>query len=177
MDEANGPPDTAGKDRRLRDAVRRGYAPPSPGRSRNMAAVKRANTKPEVELRQALHRAGFRFRKDYPIRADSVLVRPDIAFTRRRVAVFVDGCFWHGCPAHGQIPATNTSFWAAKLAANVDRDRRQDQLLAAAGWHVVRVWEHATVEDGLSAVESACGLTESPAGATASRSPVVRHKP
>lgn len=177
MDNTDGPQAAAGTDRRSRDAVRRGYAPPSPVRSRNMAAVKRANTKPEVALRQALHRAGFRFRKDYPIRADSVLVRPDIAFTRRRVAVFVDGCFWHKCPAHGQIPATNTSFWAAKLAANVDRDRRQDQLLAAAGWRVVRIWEHATVEDGVLAVASAFRTTESPLDTTASQSPAVRYRP
>src|SRR4051812_20888098 len=70
----------------------------SPGRSRNMAAIRRKDTKPEVALRSAFHRAGYRFRKDYAIRVDGKVVRPDIAFTRRKLAVFVDGCFWHCCP-------------------------------------------------------------------------------
>lgn len=155
MDGLERPLDDVRSRRRLQDAARRGYAPPSPVRSRNMSAVKRSNTRPEIVLRKALHREGFRFRKDYPIRVEGRLARPDIAFTRRRIAVFVDGCFWHGCRAHGQIPATNTAFWTDKLANNVARDRRQDTLLAAAGWRVIRVWEHDNVEDGMAAVRSA----------------------
>jgi len=75
-----------------------------------MAAIRRTDTKPEFALRSALHRRGYRFRKDYAIRAECQLVRPDLAFTRRRVAVFVDGCFWHCCPEHGRQPTSNTSY-------------------------------------------------------------------
>jgi DNA mismatch endonuclease, patch repair protein len=128
---------------------------PSAARSRNMAAVKWTNTAPEIQLRRALHAAGLRYRINYPIRLDGRLLRPDIAFTRSRVAVFVDGCFWHCCPRHGQIPGTNTGFWTAKLEANAERDRRQNQLLTNAGWQVVRLWEHESVEVGLTAVMAA----------------------
>lgn len=145
------------EERRLREALRRGYLPPPPVRSLNMAAVKRSDTKPEIALRKALHAAGYRFRKDYLIRFGGVPIRPDIAFTKRRVAVFLDGCFWHGCPQHQQTPATNSQFWAAKLKSNVDRDRRQDRLLEEAGWRVVRIWEHVDVQAALRSVVLALG--------------------
>jgi DNA mismatch endonuclease (patch repair protein) len=135
--------------RRTRDAASRGYAIPGAARSRNMAAVRRKDTKPEVAIRSALYAAGYRYRKDFPIRTGGRLIRPDITFTKQRIAVFVDGCFWHGCPTHGQVPATNSSFWASKLAANVERDRLQTDLLGNDGWHVVRVWEHNTLDDSL----------------------------
>lgn len=122
------------------------YVMPSQARSRNMAAVKRSNTKPELQLRSALHRAGYRFRKDFPIKIDGKVVRPDIAFTSRRIAIFVDGCFWHCCPRHGQVPATNTDFWEAKLRGNAARDREQDRLLKESRWTVVRIWEHEPLE-------------------------------
>ncbi len=116
--------------------------PLNPGRSANMRANRRTDTKPEMALRRALHRQGFRYRKDYRIDLDGTRVRPDIAFTARRVAVFVDGCFWHVCPEHGTKPANNTWYWGPKLARNVERDRAADAALAAAGWQVVRIWEH-----------------------------------
>jgi DNA mismatch endonuclease (patch repair protein) len=131
------------------------WVTPSAQRSRNMAAVKRANTRPEVRLRSALHAAGFRFRKDLAVRIDGRLIRPDVAFTRRRVAVFIDGCFWHSCPTHGEIPATNIAFWTAKLKANASRDRRQTELLTAAGWLVIRIWEHEPLEAAVAIVASA----------------------
>jgi DNA mismatch endonuclease (patch repair protein) len=82
--------------------------PSTEGRAANMRAIRRTDTKPEVALRRALHRQGYRFRKDYRLDlADGKRVRPDIAFTARRVAVFVDGCFWHACPEHGGRPANN----------------------------------------------------------------------
>ena len=81
--------------------------------------------------------------------------RPDIIFTRARVAVFVDGCFWHSCPEHGTRPAANGDWWGRKLAANVDRDRRNDRSLSAAGWKVVRIWEHEDPGDGAARVERA----------------------
>lgn len=71
----------------------------------------------------------------------------DIVFTRARVAVFIDGCFWHGCPDHYQAPVRNADFWAAKVARNVERDRETDSLLAEAGWAVMRFWEHDVRDD------------------------------
>jgi DNA mismatch endonuclease (patch repair protein) len=102
----------------------------------------RRDTKPEVALRSALHRLGYRFRKDFTIRAGDLKVRADIAFTRRRVAVFVDGCFWHCCPEHGNSPERNTDYWSKKLARNVARDERVTTSLSEDGWQVLRIWEH-----------------------------------
>lgn len=124
--------------------------PLTPGRSRNMAAIRRTDTKPEVALRSALHRLGYRFRKDYRFEASGVKVRPDVVFTARKVAVFVDGCFFHCCPEHGRLPTRNEWYWTPKLAGNVERDRAADAALTGAGWTVVRVWEH---EDLPSVVE------------------------
>lgn len=131
------------------------YTSPSAARSRNMAAVKRTNTKPEVQLRSALHLIGYRFRKDFAIRVDRRLVRPDVAFTKVRVAVFIDGCFWHMCPRHGEIPATNVGFWKSKLEGNALRDKEQTRLLTGAGWTVVRIWEHEPLESAVAQVEAA----------------------
>ncbi len=121
-----------------------------------MRAIRRANTKPELALRRALHRRGYRFRKDLRLDlAGGTRVRPDIAFTARRVAVFVDGCFWHACPEHGGKPSVNQAYWGPKLQRNVERDRAADAALAAAGWRVVRVWEHVPLDDAIAEVVSA----------------------
>jgi len=106
---------------------------------------RRADTKPEVRLRSGLHRRGLRFRKDLLVRAGEVKVHPDIVFTKARVAVFVDGCFWHGCPEHQVVPKSNREYWAPKLRRNVERDRAADDALTAAGWTVLRMWEHEDV--------------------------------
>jgi DNA mismatch endonuclease (patch repair protein) len=99
-------------------------------------------------IRSALHRAGLRFRVDHPVRVgDARPIRPDIVFTRQRVAVFVDGCFWHGCPEHGTAPKTNAVYWSEKIAANVARDARHVNTLEAGGWRVLRVWSHEQPED------------------------------
>ena len=98
------------------------------------------DTRPETALRSSLFRLGLRFRKHY--RPTNARCRVDVAFPTARVAVFVDGCFWHGCPEHGNSPATNQRYWTAKLARNRERDRSNDEALSAAGWTVVRVWEH-----------------------------------
>ncbi|MFC7278242.1 very short patch repair endonuclease [Paractinoplanes rhizophilus] len=127
-------------------------APLNEGRSRNMQANRRANTKPEVRLRSALHVLGFRFRKDFVVKLAGARVRPDIVFTRRKVAVFVDGCFWHVCPLHGRQPTTNEWYWAPKLRRNMERDRRADELLTEAGWSVVRIWEHESLESAVDLV-------------------------
>ena len=141
--------------RRLEDAVRRGYDLPSVARSLNMAAIKRSDTKPELALRRALHARGYRFRKDYPLRLAGKLVRPDIAFTNQRVAIFVDGCYWHSCPLHGQTPVDNSTYWSNKFSTTNERDRIQDGLLRRAGWHVLRIWEHETTQVAAAAVIAA----------------------
>ena len=109
-------------------------------------ANRRTGTKPEIHLRSALHRSGLRFRKDLLVRCGELKARPDIVFTRSKVAVFVDGCFWHGCPEHQVIPKSNRDYWVPKLAANIDRDRRVDRAFVEHGWTVLRVWEHEPVE-------------------------------
>ena len=137
--------------------------PLNEGRSANMRANRRTDTKPEIALRRALHRHGYRFRKDYRLDlSGGVRVRPDIAFTARHVAVFVDGCFWHACPEHGTKPANNVWYWEPKLRRNVERDRAADAALAADGWDVVRIWEHEPLEAAVTAVLAA--LTRTQAG-------------
>jgi DNA mismatch endonuclease (patch repair protein) len=81
--------------------------------------------------------------------------RADVVFTRSRVAVFVDGCFWHACPIHATWPKANADWWRAKLKANVERDRDTDRRLGDAGWSVVRVWEHESAADAADRVEDA----------------------
>jgi DNA mismatch endonuclease (patch repair protein) len=130
----------------------------SEGRSANMRAIRRTDTKPEMALRRALHKMGYRFRKDYRLDLDSGRrVRPDIAFTARRVAVFVDGCFWHVCPDHGSNPSVNQGYWTPKLLRNVERDRAADAALEVAGWRVVRLWEHEPLDAAVAAVVTALG--------------------
>lgn len=115
-----------------------------------MRANARRDTKPELRLRSRLHRAGLRYRVDYPILTATVRVRPDIVFVSRRLAIFVDGCYWHACPAHGTRPTSNTDYWRRKLAMNVARDRRTEAALFLDGWTVLRFWEH---EDAAQAAE------------------------
>ena len=110
---------------------------------------RRRDTKPEIALRPALHRQGLRFRVDKNL-LPGMRSRPDIVFAPSRVAVFVDGCFWHRCPEHGTRPKNNEEWWDEKLTANVTRDRRVDAQLREAGWEVLRFWEH---EDPLQAAE------------------------
>ncbi|HEX2391980.1 MAG TPA: very short patch repair endonuclease [Solirubrobacterales bacterium] len=107
----------------------------------SMQGNRKRDTRPELALRSELHRRGLRYRVDRrPLK--SVRCRADIVFPRQKVAVFVDGCFWHGCPEHGTSPQTNAAYWSAKIARNVERDRLNEAELSAAGWAVVRVWEH-----------------------------------
>ncbi len=108
-----------------------------------MSKQARADTGPELAVRRLLHGSGYRFRVDHPVRpGKGRLVRPDIAFTRAQVAVFVDGCFWHGCPEHCHVPKANNEWWTAKLAMNRARDAAVNDQLAALGWKVLRYWEH-----------------------------------
>ena len=115
----------------------------TPAASAVMKGNKKRDTRPELALRSALHRAGLRYRCDYPIQGpERRSIRADVVFTRARVAVFVDGCFWHCCPEHSNTPRVNRSYWGPKLARNVRRDAETDATLAAEGWTTVRVWEH-----------------------------------
>jgi DNA mismatch endonuclease (patch repair protein) len=127
-------------------------APTSPGASRIGRGNKRTGTTAEVALRRALHGLGLRFRKDLLVRLVGVKTHVDIAFTRPRLAVFVDGCFWHGCPEHGTTPRANSAYWVPKLARNLERDREVDDALASSGWTVLRVWEHEVPEPAASTV-------------------------
>ena len=130
-------------------------APTSAAATKIGKANKRRDTKAEVRLRSLLHRKGLRFRKDHLLRVGALRVHVDIAFTRRRVAVFIDGCFWHGCPDHQHMPKSNRDYWVPKLAANQARDRKVDAALAADGWEVVRIWEHEDDEHSLARIMTA----------------------
>lgn len=119
------------------------------GVRRSMQSNRGRDTKPEMALRQAVHALGLRYKvSTRPI--PKVRRTADLVFTRARLAVFLDGCFWHGCPQHHTVAKTNADYWATKVDANRRRDRQTDELLTDAGWEVLRVWEH---EDPLVAAE------------------------
>jgi DNA mismatch endonuclease (patch repair protein) len=145
------------KDHRLEDnRLADGLTPPkrtttaswasSPAVRRSMQHNRPRNTSTEVALRSALHRAGLRFFKHRRPLPD-LRCEPDIVFPRVRLAVFVDGCFWHSCPDHGSLPKLNGEWWRAKLEATRARDRRNDEALQVAGWTVLRVWEHDSLDE------------------------------
>ena len=116
--------------------------PSSAAASRVGRGNRRSDTGPELRPRSALFRRGLRFRKDLLVRVGAVRVHPDVVFTRARIAIFVDGCFWHSCPQHGSSPKSNSSYWGPKLRSNAERDARVSEALREAEWEVVRVWEH-----------------------------------
>ncbi|WP_456824146.1 very short patch repair endonuclease [Cellulomonas sp. P5_E12] len=110
-----------------------------------MSRARRRDTGPELALRSAVHALGLRYRVAYPVPGQRRRTM-DLAFTRARVAVFVDGCFWHGCPEHGTSPRLNSDWWRQKLDANRARDEDTNRVLGALGWVVIRVWEHENPE-------------------------------
>lgn len=118
------------------------------------------DTAPELLVRRQLHALGLRYRLHRrPL--SGVRRTADIVFSRARVAVFVDGCFWHGCPEHGTAPKTNAAWWATKLACNIERDAETDALLAAAGWTVIRIWEHERPDVAASVIRRAVTASHS----------------
>jgi DNA mismatch endonuclease, patch repair protein len=117
-------------------------------RSDQMARIRSRDTKPERALRRELWRRGVRYRLRHPVPAG----RPDIILPGRRVAVFVDGCFWHGCPVHYVPPRSRCEYWDEKLKGNVTRDILQTRLLRAAQWGVIRVWECALLGESAARV-------------------------
>ncbi|EOM74595.1 DNA mismatch endonuclease Vsr [Rhodococcus rhodnii] len=132
--------------------------PTDPATSLRLSRQKRRDTAAELAVRRELHRRGRRYFVDRaPVRG--VRRRADLVFPRRKVAVYVDGCFWHRCPQHATAPKNNAQWWADKLAANVARDRDTDARLREAGWTVVRVWEHEAPGEAADRVDAALGRT------------------
>jgi DNA mismatch endonuclease (patch repair protein) len=127
----------------------------SAGVRERMQRQRSRDTGPELALRRALHRLGYRYR--IHIRPVPTLRRTaDVVFTRAHVAVFVDGCFWHGCPEHGsRMPAANSWYWPDKISRNRDRDVDTTEQLSAAGWTVVRIWEHEPLDEAIARVVAA----------------------
>jgi len=123
---------------------------------RAMSRQRRRDTGPELAVRRRLHALGYRYRVDHRPLPD-LRARGDLVFTRARVVVFVDGCFWHRCPQHATSPRHNGEWWRAKLDANAARDRATDRRLGDAGWRVVRIWEHEDPEAPVAAVTAALG--------------------
>lgn len=141
----------------LDDGELNGTNPPklsSKSASRRMANTGQRDTSAEMKIRRRLHRMGLRYRVDFPV-LNRPRRRADIAFTRARVAVFVDGCFWHGCPEHGTWPKSNADFWREKIETNRRRDQDTDERLAAAGWKVIRVWEHEDPDEAAERIATA----------------------
>ncbi|MGO3034381.1 MAG: very short patch repair endonuclease [Corynebacterium variabile] len=114
-----------------------------------MRKMPRRDTKPELALRRELYRRGIRYRVNY----GRLPGRPDIALTRAKIAVFMDGCFWHACPVHGTLPKNNRDWWQAKLGRNVERDREKDAELEALGWIPLHYWEHDDIDEVVDEIE------------------------
>jgi DNA mismatch endonuclease (patch repair protein) len=131
--------------------------PSSEAVSRRMSVARRRDTAPEMSVRRALHRRGLRYRVDAPL-PGMPRRRADLFFTRARVVVFIDGCFWHSCPAHATLPASNRSWWTDKLRRNVERDHDTSARLAEDGYRVLRFWEHEDPAAVADAIEAAVRL-------------------
>ncbi|MFD6100872.1 very short patch repair endonuclease, partial [Nocardiopsis flavescens] len=134
------------------------------GVRKSMRANRGRDTGPELAVRRLVHAAGLRYR---------VSARPlpdlrrtaDLVFTRRRIAVFIDGCFWHGCPEHHTRARTNADYWAEKVRANRERDADTDRRLARAGWTVLRIWEHERADAAAQRIVAAVrGAGDTPGG-------------
>ena len=121
----------------------------SPAVAMAMSKNRRRDTKLELKVRRELHRRGLRFRVDY----GAAPGRPDVAFTKVKVAVFLDGCFWHGCPLHGTSPKSNADWWKAKIERHLTRDASVRDQLEQDGWLVLRYWAHDDVDGICDEVE------------------------
>lgn len=124
-----------------------------------MKGNRAGKTQPELAIRSEVHRRGGRFftnRRPVP----HLRRTADLVFPRLRLAVFVDGCFWHGCPAHGTVPKAHADFWSAKIERNRQRDSETDRILQAEGWTVVRIWEHLPVDTAVCQIEQALAVLD-----------------
>lgn len=125
-----------------------------------MSGNRRRDTAPEMKVRRLLHAAGLHYRVDVqPL--PGLRRRADIVIRRLRLAVFIDGCYWHGCPQHGTTPSTNREYWSSKVAANRRRDDDTNSRLAEAGWHFARFWEHEDPAEVVAAVLQLVAALES----------------
>jgi len=135
-------------------------SPSSPEASRRMAKIRQKGTDAEVALRRQLYRIGLRYRIDY-----EVLKKPrrvaDIAFPGRKIAIFVDGCFWHGCPEHASWPKRNAEFWRQKIETNQLRDTDTNERLRSLGWTVLRFWSHESPTDAAAVVANMVTMIDS----------------
>ena len=125
----------------------------SPATRRRMQLTPRRDTRPEMRVRSLLHRAGLRFRVHSKI-ISSIRLWADICFPRQRVAVFIDGCFWHGCPVHCRPSKSNVNYWRYKIERNRARDVESTALLQSLGWNVLRYWEHERPEAVAATIQS-----------------------
>lgn len=132
----------------------RNVVPSSPESGRRLGRVRQRDTGAEIELRSALSALGLRYRLQVQLLSKPRRVA-DIVFRGPKVAVFVDGCFWHGCPLHGSWPKTNAAFWRAKIETNRARDADTDRRLRAIGWEVVRVWSHESAAEAADRIHEA----------------------
>lgn len=134
----------------------------TPRHSERLKKQPSKDTSPERRLRQLLHSAGLRYRVHYPV-PGMPRRSIDVAFPKKRIAVFVDGCFWHGCPEHGTESRTNTEYWLPKLERNRARDAETEHHLRQFGWTVLRVWEHessnAAVDRVIATIQVQQGLS------------------
>ncbi|MCT9127674.1 very short patch repair endonuclease [Cupriavidus gilardii] len=132
----------------------------SPEASHRMAKVRQKGTNAEIALRREMFRIGLRYRVDY-----EVLKKPrriaDIVFPGRKIAIFVDGCFWHGCPEHATWPKRNAEFWRQKIEANRQRDADTNERLQSLGWTVLRFWSHQSPTEAARAVARAVATVDS----------------
>ena len=141
---------------RMQSTDSRQRRPPSSSieASQRMKRVRQRDTGLEIALRRELHRAGLRFRIQRQVLA-SIRRKADVVFPTAKVAIFVDGCFWHACPLHATWPKANADWWREKLTSNVHRDRETDAAFFSAGWRCVRVWGH---EDPVTAAMTILAL-------------------
>ena len=155
-------------ERTRRDATAAGSTASSPGVRRRMQAQRTRDTAPELAVRRLLHARGLRYRVDRsPL--PGLRRRADVVFGPARLAVYVDGCFWHCCPLHGNQPRANSAYWEPKLRRNCERDAETDRALSQAGWAVLRAWEHedpeavaCRVEQALQALRRRRGPSDAP---------------
>ena len=126
---------------------------PAANTSKRMAATRPRDNPRELAVRSALHRIGLRYRIHQRLIPGSSRTA-DLVFPRHRLAVFLDGCFWHGCPLHGTSPKTNSDWWTEKLKTNKERDRSTNEILRAAGWSVLRIWEHVPLDEAIMLIRA-----------------------
>lgn len=134
--------------------MRDDLVPPTENVRRQMSRQRTTGTAVELSVRRLLHAHGYRYRVNLGQLLPNQRFRGDIVWTREKLVVFLDGCFWHGCPDHGTTPKSNTEWWRTKIDENSRRDARATSLLRDAGWRVLRFWEHESTEDIVGRIEA-----------------------